>query len=152
MTGHARGQTEPLAALGAVAVVCLAVGLYAGSLTGVSTNSDRTLAEPALDTVWQTVASDGTYNPHDDPDPLETIRPEQLPDGKTVAITVTTGDERAVTVGSAVYVRGQYVGPTVAGNPDLERPSTVDSHSRPVPVVDWERSVSTGVLTVEVWD
>lgn len=93
----ARGQTEPLAALVAVAVVGLALSLYAGVLDDVLTEEpDRALAEPTLDRVEGEIATDGVVRPAD----LDEAT-ERGPAGHHVNLTVST-EHRRWSSGSAV--------------------------------------------------
>jgi hypothetical protein len=58
------GQTEPLAALVAVAAVGIGLSLYAGVLDdAIADTSDREIAEPTLDRVERVLASDGVADP-----------------------------------------------------------------------------------------
>ena len=161
-----RGQTEPLAALVAVATLCLALGLYAAALTGVfPASSDRTTAEPVLENTWAEIGMDGVYDPDREPDPLETVPPDRLPSGSTVTLTVTTVDNgRSTVVSQATYAGGQY-DPDDHHGQDRDRnwdgrqndhtsetePSAVsDTASRSIAIRDTTGRVSSGTLHVEV--
>lgn len=140
-----RAQSEPLAALLAVTVVCGAISLYAGVLGGVATESgsDRELAEPTADAVRADLASSGAID-------AETtigaaIEPDSLPEGASVSITVTVvaDDGRIKTVASAAF--------DSAGRPVTD--SELGNHrrvTRPVPVRLRPGEVRPGRLVVEV--
>lgn len=142
-----RGQTEPLAALVSVAVVCLALGLYVGvfgdRLPEVGT--DRDLSAPTMEAVWEDVRTDGTVERRTD---LRTaIDQKSLPEGHAVSITVTTIDEdgRLERTGRISFdPRGE---PT-----SVEPPERADRVTRPVAVRLEPGDVRPGRLTVEVWD
>lgn len=85
-----RAQTEPLAALVAVAMVSLALGLYAGVLDStLPGQSDRAVAEPALSAVEDRIAPVGVVRPGRVPE-----SPAAGPDGYETNVTVTAGDRR----------------------------------------------------------
>ncbi|MFP9191949.1 DUF7285 family protein [Natronosalvus vescus] len=156
-TTSERGQTEPIAALVAVATVCLALALYASALYGMfPTSTDRSVAEPTLESVQGTVAADGVYDPHATPDPITEIPSDRLPDGNTVTITVTTIERgQPVAVSTGRYVHGEYEPRTPPDHPasDPPRPAdnSVDEASRPIAVRESTGKVSSGTLHVEVW-
>lgn len=58
-----RGQTSPLAALVAVATVCLVCSLYATVLDGAASPQRRNLAEPTLERVHKTLAPASVAKP-----------------------------------------------------------------------------------------
>lgn len=144
---EARGQTEPLAALVAVAVVCLALSLYAGYLSDtLPGTSDRTVEETTLDHVWNGLGDDGVYDPASQHP--QRIPTRELPNGYHVVIeiTVRTDDGHREFVEEAAL--DPHGGSTVGDPPDDAR-----SASRPIPVVDEERPghVRSGRLRVVVW-
>lgn len=121
-----RAQTEPLAALVAVAAVGLGLSLYAGTVDGTLQGpADRALAEHTLDRVERTVGPDGVVRP----DAL-TAAPSVAPDGHRIAITVLTED-RQWTEGPA-------------------REDVRDRASRPVSVRVGPADVRPGTLRVAV--
>lgn len=140
-----RAQSEPLAALLAVTVVCGAISLYVGVLGGVASESgsDRDLAEPTADSVRESLANGGAIEA--DTRVSAAIEPDMLPDGSSVSITVTVVDDdgRIREVGTAAF---DAVGRPVS-NPDLRNPDRV---SRPVPVRVRTGDVRPGRLVVEV--
>lgn len=142
-----RGQTEPLAALVAVALFCVALSLYAGFLTGLvpELGSDREITEVTGERVWEALSENGLY-------PTETnlrsaLDDGVLPRGHLVAVTVTyVGSEGSVTTASqAVFDRTGEVA-SATDRPDGE------SFRRPVPVQHRDGDVRPGMLTVVVGD
>ena len=59
--GFPRAQSEPLAALVAVSLVCLVVSSYVVLMTDVveTMGTERSVGEPTADAVWQDVSDDG---------------------------------------------------------------------------------------------
>ncbi|AFZ72551.1 DUF7285 family protein [Natronobacterium gregoryi] len=148
-----RGQTEPLAALVAVAVIGVAVGLYGGYLTGtLSETTDRTSADVALERVWQDISRSGVFASADDSelDPIaDRIELASLPEGENVRVAVTTvqeGEEQLVT-------EARFDADGTALEPDtLEAPpSHAGVAKRPIPVALEPGAVRGGTLSVEVW-
>ncbi|USZ72847.1 DUF7285 family protein [Natronosalvus halobius] len=154
-----RGQTEPLAALVAVATVCLALGVYAGALSGMGqTSSDRSVAEPTLEAVHATIAADGVYDPNGSDDPVGEIPADRLPIDRTVTVTVTTLEKghpetrRWARYVDGRYERGSATGdrpPSIASTPE-GKTSTGDTVTRPIAVLEPSGKVSSATLHVEV--
>jgi len=85
-----RGQVEPLAALVAVAVACLALSLYAGVLDATLPGpTDRNLAESAVERVESTVAPTGVARPA-----LLDEAQDAGPKGYTTNVTLSIEDDR----------------------------------------------------------
>jgi len=85
-----RGQTEPLAALVAVAAVALALGLYAGVLdTSLPGPSDRHVEATALSAVEDHVAPAGVVRPS-----LVSGSPAAGPSGYETNVSVAAGEHR----------------------------------------------------------
>jgi len=85
-----RGQTEPLAALVAVAVMALALGLYAGVLDAeLPGQQERQVAETALSAVEDHVATAGVVRPGRTAD-----SPAAGPTGYETRVVLTTDDDR----------------------------------------------------------
>ena len=82
-----RAAVEPLAALVAVAVVGLALGLYAGALDDAAPDDSRAAAEAALDRAERATSVGGVV----DPDRLRGVE-EKL--GTAVAVELEAGGER----------------------------------------------------------
>ncbi|MFP8956147.1 hypothetical protein ACLI4Y_05420 [Natrialbaceae archaeon A-CW3] len=156
-TASERGQTEPIAALVAVATICLALALYASTLTGMfPTSTDRTVAEPTLESVHGAIAADDVYDPHATPDPIVEIPSDRLPDGSTVTVTVRTVDRgQTVTVATATYVHDESEPANPPERSTIDAPPSVDSSideaSRPIAIRESSGKVSSGTLHVEVW-
>lgn len=142
-----RGQSEPLAALISVAAVCLAVSVYAGVVTDVVPNvgSDRSVAEPATDRIWQEISTDGIYDR--ETDVAATLSESSLPQGyhTAVELTVVTDDGSLSTVGSVRFDDSDRL--SAVEVPD----SGVQTVERPVSVRLRSGDVRPGRLTVEVW-
>lgn len=122
-----RAQTEPFAALVAVAVVALALATFAGVFeASVPAPVDRNLAEPAADSVERNLTAGGVVRP----DYVEN-RTGRGPDGYDVNVTLEWGDGRETN------------GPTA--------PDTADVASRRVSVFLGDADVVPGRLEVRVW-
>lgn len=89
-TGIGRGQVEPLAALVAVAAVCIGLGIYAGALdTALTANHGRATVETVADNALRAVAPSGVATPTRLGDALDAA-----PDGYRLNATLLTGDRR----------------------------------------------------------
>lgn len=85
-----RGQTEPLVALVAVAMVSLALGMYAGVLDAeLPGQQERRVAETALSAVEDHIAPAGVVRPGRTAD-----SPAAGPTGYDTHVVVTTDDGR----------------------------------------------------------
>ncbi|SFC64845.1 hypothetical protein SAMN05444422_11326 [Halobiforma haloterrestris] len=147
-----RGQTEPLAALVAVATIGLAVGLYGGYLTGVlGETTDRTPESVAIDRVWDDVSENGVFTAIDGNDGAirNRVRIDSLPEGKTVHVAITTVDdgEKRVIDHARFHADGTVRDPARVGDP----PADTGVATRPVPVELEPGDVRGGTLRVEVW-
>ena len=141
-----RGQSEPLAALVAVAAVCFAISLYAGTVTEIipQTGSDRAVGEPAADCIWQEISEDEIYDSRTDIE--SALAQSSLPQGYHVAIEVTVVDGGSMaTVGSARFDETGEVAAT-------EPPEEAEMIGRPVSVRLPSGEIRPGRLTVEVWE
>ncbi|CCQ32362.1 hypothetical protein HLRTI_001015 [Halorhabdus tiamatea SARL4B] len=141
-----RGQTEPLAALAAIALVCTAITLYTG-LYGTlfdSVGEERALGSVTAERVWDAIGENGVYDSDDD---LRTrIEPATIPQGANLEVTVTyVGDDgRMETAGSATFdARGSVI--------RTDPPSTAERFERSVPVRIAPGDLKPGTLTVVVW-
>jgi hypothetical protein len=84
-----RAQVEPHVALVGLAVVCLGVSLYAGTLTSAIGPSDRQVASPALSAVADRVCRAGVA------DPSRLSRASEVrPRGYRLAVRLETADRR----------------------------------------------------------
>ena len=141
-----RGQSEPLAALVAVAAVCFAISLYAGTVTEIipQTGSDRAVGESAADSIWQEISENEIYDSRTD---IESALSESsLPQGYHVGVEVTVVDGGSVvTVGSA---RFDETGTVTTAEP----PKGTEVTERPVSVRLPSGEIRPGRLTVEVWE
>lgn len=122
-----RAQTEPFAALVAVAVVALALATFAGAFeASVPTPVDRNHAEPVADRVERNLTAGGVVHP-DDVDNVS----RRGPDGYDVNVTLQWGDGRKTD------------GPVA--------PDTADAATRRVSVFLGDADVTPGRLEVRVW-
>lgn len=142
-----RGQTEPLAALVAVGLFCLALSVYAVFVTGLvpDLGSDRELAETTSERVWDAASEDGVY-------PAETeltaaLDPADLPQGAQVYTNVTYLGDAGHTVEASRAQLDETGTPTgVTGLPEGE------VFERPVPIQHRDGDIRPGMLTVVVSD
>lgn len=123
----ARGQTEPLAALVAVAALGIGLSMYAGVLDAtLPTDRDRSVAPAAAERVDQRVAPDGVADPD--------LVPESHavgPDGYATNVTLRAAGE------------GWSSGPAV--------PAGADTATERLGVRLGPGRVEPGRLTVTVW-
>jgi len=145
-TERTRGQTELFAALVAVITVCIAVSVYAGFLGDVfpELGTDRSLDEATADSVWDALNEQGYYNSSESV--TESLEPETLPQGHSVAVNVTyvNDDGRLESVGNETFdAQGQ---PT-----DVAPPPSAERYERPVPIKMRSADIQPGTLTVVVW-
>lgn len=140
-----RAQTEPIAALVAVAAVCVALSVYAGYVADAMPGaSDRAVEDATLERVWAAIGADGVYDPATEVETL--VDATDLPDGYVVSVTVTTmGENGTVTVPEAARFDPD------GGAADGSRPDDPGTASRPVAVAVGPGDVRGGRLTVEVW-
>lgn len=150
-----RGQTEPLAALVAISILAIAVGLYAAFLTGVLPGqSEAAAAKPVADNVWEDLQEEGYYPNATGPDgdresyPERAVDTETIPPATDVYVVVTTTDDR----GDDVVVGRVHFGPDGERvDPTDGPPETADTEVRSVPVEMDEGETRAGTLRVEVW-
>lgn len=159
-SSRCRAQTEPFAAIVAVGMLVLGIGIYAvahhGMLPGTSQHAT---ADQTVDRVWDAIEEDGVFYAHDTPDLHGRIdENDPFPAGATVYVNVTAidGDANRETV-DAAFPSGypnhdtspsaveQYVDED--GVPD---DASVATQSIPV-AVENEADVRSGTLRVAVW-
>lgn len=145
-TRSTRGQTEPLAALVAVAVVCLAISMHAGFLTGLipQFGDDRSLGDATAERVWGAISEDGIY---DSGTRLAArVEPETLPEGAYVDVNVTyVGDGGWLeSAGNATF--GPHGDPV-----QLEPPATAERRERVLPIRFGPGEIRPGTLRVVIW-
>jgi len=141
-----RGQTEPLAALVAVAVVCVAISIYAGFLSGLvpQLGEERSVAEGTSERVWHAISEDGLYN---ESAPLvDEIAVETLPQGHSVAITVTYVGEDGRLESIAAETFDAHADPV-----SLDPPADAERHERAIPIKRRPGDIQPGRLQVVVW-
>lgn len=121
-----RGQTEPLAALAAIAALGLALALYAGILDATVTIPERTVEEATLRRAVATLRAGALVVP---------VRVRRAaaanPDGYRVRVTVTAGNT------------------TWTAGPDP--PAAADVAARTLPVRVAPGTAVAGRVRVEVW-
>jgi len=151
-TGHSpgpgvpRGQTEPFAALVAVAAVCLALSGYAVFLADLvpRLGEDRSVGAATADRIRDAIDEHGYYNSSDTL--TEHVSPADLPRGYSVAVTVTYvgPDGRLDPVGNATFgPQGRLTAVTP--------PASAERYERPVAVRLRRGDLRPGSLTVVVW-
>lgn len=162
-SSSSKAQTEPIAAIVAVSVFVLGLGVYAVFLQGLLPGtSESATADRAIDRIWTDVETDGVFHAHDDGDAelSNRITATSLPAGETVYVTVTAidGDEERV-VARAAFPPG-YPHETGASDVSaLERhleqdgpPEEASIATRTIPItVVSAAEVRSGTLEVAVW-
>lgn len=139
-----RAQTEPLPALVAVGLFCVALSVYAGFLTGLvpELGSDRELAEVTGERVWERVSENGIFR--EGTELRSALDADTLPDGHRVAVTVTYAHQGTVTASRASF--------DGTGAPINTAGIDGETFRRPVPVQRRRGDVRPGMLTVVVSD
>ncbi|TKX72690.1 MULTISPECIES: hypothetical protein [Halorubrum] len=128
-----RAAVEPTAALVAVVIVGLALGLYAGAFADAAPDDDRSAARAALDRIEGMVTVGGVVDP-------DRMRRVEAP-GTATAIELEAGDERWLAAS----------GPDAPGPPGVRSPDAVAVAERRVTVrVAPGRNVR-GTLRAVVW-
>jgi hypothetical protein len=142
-----RSQSEPLAALVSVAAVCLVVSLSVGLLTDTipELGNDREIADPAADSVWQDIRTDGAFDVNTTIP--TTVERSSLPDGYAVAVEVQT-----VRDDGTIRQAGNAQFDTAGVVTDAVPPETAETVTRPVSVRLQPGDVRPGRLIVEVWE
>lgn len=163
-----KGQTEPLAALFAVAAMAAAISIYGGYVSDVLPGtSDRNVEEPTLERVWDDMQSSGVFDASGRF--ADAVDPTVLPKGYYVYVNVTrteVGDaerqelfeydppsERPQTC-HVVFGPDGTVQPGLRSDvedPDVGFPDDAGHASRPIPVQDGAGDVVGARLNVVVW-
>jgi hypothetical protein len=142
-----RGQSEPLAALVAVSLVCLVVSAYVVLLTDVvrTAGTERSVSEPTADAVWQEISTDRMVDAG--VAMRERIHPKTLPEGYNVAVTVSyidgNGNEKRIER-ATFDESGEYTA--------LSDPDRAERVTRAVTVRVGPGDKRPGQFTVEVWE
>ena len=146
-----KGQTEPIAALVAVAAICIGIGLYAGYIGGVLPGtSDRAAEGPASEQIWKDAQEDGSYPGYDDDYELEDeVDVSSLPQGFNVYVEITAYHEDGKEVFAEEYFGKD--GETIDDDHSELPPDDARAATRPVPVAIEPGNVKGGTLRVEVW-
>lgn len=157
-----RAQTEPIAAIVAVSVLVIGLGLYAVSLQStLPGTSQQTTADRTIDRIWTDIEQDGVFHAHDDAADLEgNVTRESLPTGATVAVEVTAvhENERQI-VASGAFPKGYPTETAPAEVAALETyleaeglPDDASVATQSIPVAVANRAdVRSGTLRVAVW-
>lgn len=142
-----RGQSEPLAALLSVAIVCLVISLYVGAFTDTlpALGEDRDVSDPTADAIWQEIRTDGAVDASDSV--AESIDRSSLPAGYAVSVEIRTVDtDGKIAVTDSVQF-------DTGGEPSaLDVPADTTTIERPVAVRLRSGDVRPGTLVVEVWE
>ncbi|MBZ6493602.1 DUF7285 family protein [Natrinema longum] len=157
-----RAQTEPLAAICAVSIFAIALGLYAVAAHPILPgSSEQATADRTIDYVWDDIEEDGVFNAADSADDIDDhIAGSSLPAGSTVSVTVTVidhgGEQR---IAGTTFPSG-YPDETDASDiAELERyideegvPDRASVATRSIPVAVVSRAdIRSGTLRVSVW-
>lgn len=159
-SSRSRAQTEPLAAICAVSIFAIALGMYVAAAQPLLPGfSEQATADQTIDRVWDDIEADGLFHAYDDTTDLDDrVTDESLPAGATVYVTVTAideGEERRVA--DAAFLSGndadasdvaaleQYI--DEEGVPDR---ASVATRSIPVAVIS-RADIRSGTLRVRVW-
>lgn len=146
-----RGQTEPLAALVAVAVIAIALGVYAAYVTdALPGGSERAVEEPTMNQVWDEIETDGAFEEGTDLDSAVPAR--VLPGGFSVYVSVSEIDEDGTELlDEAVFFNGQE-DPGQDPPDGFEPPEGARVAERSIPVRKAPGEVTAGKLRVVVWE
>lgn len=144
-----RAQTEPLPALVAITLVCLAISVYSGVHTDALSrlDSDRDVSRATGDRIWTDVTQSGVV--YEDVSLEDAIRVNSLPQGYTVAVEVSVvgRDGRNQTIARETFgpdgrIRDHSVQP----------PERANRYERQVSVQRAPGTVRPGSLAVVVWE
>lgn len=157
-----RAQTEPIAAICAVSIFAIALGLYVTAAQPILPGfSDASTADRTIDRVWDDVEKNGLFHAHGDADAIdELVAGESIPDGLSVYVAVTAidgGAERPVA--EAGFPSGYPYDTDAADEAEFERyveedgvPDRASVATRSIPVALESRAdVRSGTLRVVVW-
>ena len=162
-SSSSRAQTEPIAAIVAVSMLVVGIGIYAvyvqGTLPGTS---ESTTADRAIDRIWDEIEEDGVFHAATDGDAklYDNVTDASLPAGATIYVHVTAidgGEER--TVAEAAFPSGYPHDTKASDVAELERhleaegpPEDASVATRTIPVaVVSSAEVRSGTLEVSVW-
>lgn len=141
-----RGQTEPLAALVAVAAIALAIGVYAFVVAdALDDESERTVGDQAIDLIYDDVEDHAAYS-------VETslqddIEQSSLPEGYNVYVNISQLDDdgERVEIDEARFAAD---GESAVEDP----PDGASVSTRPISIRHEPGDISQGTLRVEVWE
>lgn len=141
-----RAQTEPLAALAAVAVVAVALALYAGAFeAALPESADRSLASDAADRVERALTAGGVVRPVRFPGPRDPLSQGPVRTTSPRLNTTSVGpDGYHVNATLAAGGRSWSAGPAA--------PDAADVARRRVSVRLGPGRVRPGSLEVRVWE
>jgi len=165
-----RGQSEPIVALLAVAIIAFAISVYAGFITSpLSGGNDRDVAAGAIDPIWAELNDASVYDASESLDVISAAPgqppgsdPSALPEGYYVYVNVSyvgsSGQTIVAAPGSSSTRRHAVFGPLGNRHPntraEVERrgfPDGASVASRPIPVQYAGGDVRAGRLYVVVW-
>ncbi|WP_459194399.1 DUF7285 family protein [Halosimplex sp. J119] len=156
-TSDWRAQTEPLAALFAVSVMAIAIGVYAGFVTDtLPGTSDRDVTTGAVDRIWDEINEAGVYVKGSGE--LSALDPSALPEGYSVYLNVTVAnDDESIDRKHEIITEVSYgpSGDTIDDMPGhIEENGVPDESqygSRAIPVQYGPGDVRGGRLHVVAW-
>ncbi|WP_049925488.1 DUF7285 family protein [Halopiger goleimassiliensis] len=161
-SSKSRGQTEPLAAILAVSIFVIALGMYVMATQPLLPgSSDEATADQTIDRIWNDVEEDGIFHAYPGSDDIsDLVEHESIPGGSSVYVSVTAienGAER--TVDEAAFPSGYASDTSQSDITELEQyiadegtPDDASVATRSIPVaVESRADVRSGTLRVEVW-
>ncbi|WP_049924018.1 DUF7285 family protein [Halopiger djelfimassiliensis] len=157
-----RAQTEPFAAIIAVSMLVIGIGIYAVYLQGVLPGtSEQATADQTIDRIWDEIEDDGVFHTHDNANDIDSlVTDKSLPAGATVYVSVTAIDEKKERVVAEAAFPSGYPDETDASDvAELEQyieengpPDDASVATQSIPVaVENEADVRSGTLRVTVW-
>lgn len=143
-----RAQTEPLAALFAVAAFGIALSLYGVAVTDVlSSTSDREVGDQTLELVWEDIETNGAYDNTGSHPLTSEIETDSIPSGFNLVVQVQTisSSGSVVVIGEARYAwdRDSTV---------QDPPEGATTTARPISIRNAPGNITTGRLRVTVWE
>lgn len=159
---QSRAQTEPLAAIVAVSIFAIGLGMYAVAVQPVLPGfSDHATADRTIDRIWDDIERDGVFHAYDGAEDIDgLVDGGSVPAGSTVYVVVTAIDDgNAQPVAEAAFP-SEYpddVGPSEAA--EIEQyveesgvPGDASVSTRSIPVaVESQAEIRSGTLRVSVW-
>lgn len=149
-----KAQTEPIAALFAVLIFIVAIGLYGVYVTdALSDETDRTVEEPTMEQVRDDVEENGVFRAHDHDELEDLIETESLPYGQNVYVEIRAVEDGEETVVADGYFDSEGQSARSAFESELDGPPTAAGVTeRPISVAISPGIVRGGTILVGVWD